>query len=172
MHTWDKLRQYPIWTQGCVGAREMLFEMRMRRRKGKRDTQRGEARWQGEGLGEMQRLSRDIQDRIFSLSKEKNWCRDYLYPSKLSKFWRIRKVLLSLSAPRFFWFVFLSLSHDCWLTLSRTPGGVLEWTRLTQHTCRPLLPSGWVPPWPLALCPPVRLHTSARSMKGVLIVPI
>lgn len=137
-----------------------------------RDTQRGEARWRGEGLGELQRLSRDIQDRIFSLSKEKNWCRDYPYPSKPSKFWRIRKVLLSLFAPRFFRFVFLSLSHDCWLTLSRTPGGVLEWTRFTQHTCRPLLPSGWVPPWPLALCPPVHLHTSARSTKGVLIVPI
>lgn len=113
----------------------------------------------GVGLREMQWLSSDIQDRIFSLSKEKNWYRDYLYPSKPSKFWRIRKVLHSPFAPWFFWFGFLCLSCDCWLTLSRTPGGVLEWTHFTQHTHRPLLPSDWFPLWLWALCPPPHLSS-------------
>lgn len=34
----QSLRQYLVRTQGCVGAQEMLFELRIRRRKGKSHT--------------------------------------------------------------------------------------------------------------------------------------
>lgn len=34
----QSLRQYLVGTEGCVGAQEMLFELRIRRREGKSHT--------------------------------------------------------------------------------------------------------------------------------------